>query len=250
MQLLEDILATLPDGDVIDVRIGLHWTAVVVDVDDERYCGLASTLAREHTLHGTPDVPQVGTLHTIPALQLARYALQTEHPTLASVGIAAMNALVPRDPDAWVDLNAEHVIAQHGAEKHVALVGRFTFVDRLRERVGALSVLEQNPQPDEYPASAAPDVLPQADVVAITGMTLQNHTLASLLALVRPGAFVIMVGPSTPLSPVLFDHGIDVLCGAVVEDIEPVLRGISQSAVFGQLHKLGVRLVNMSRAPV
>ncbi len=247
MRLLSDILATLPDGAVIDVRIGLRWTAVVVDVDGERRCGLASTLVARHKSHGNPDVPQPGTLHTRPARELAQLALRAERPTLASVGIAAINALLPRQPERWIELNAEDVIARHGAGRRVVLIGSFPFVERLRERVGELIVLDQQPQPGEQPAAAAPDVLPGADVVAITGMTLQNHTLAGLLSLCRPDAYRIMLGPSTPLSPVLFAYGFDALSGAIVTDIGAVLRGVSQGAAFRQLHRLGVRLVNMRR---
>ena len=44
MQLLAQLLDPLPDGEVVVVRIGLHWTAVVVEVDGARRCGLCSTL--------------------------------------------------------------------------------------------------------------------------------------------------------------------------------------------------------------
>lgn len=248
MQLLTDLLATLPDAAVVDVRIGLHWTAVVVENGDTPRCGLASTLAANHAQHGTPDVPQTGTLHTLSAHELASFAQNIDQPTLASVGIAAINALLPREPEKWVELNAEEKIAEHGAGKTVALIGSFPFIPRLRERVGSLNVLDQHPQPGEHPASAAAEILPQADVIAITGMTLQNHTLANLLPLCRPDAFLMMLGPSTPLSPVPFQHGFSVLSGAVVTDIDAVLRGVSQGAVFRQLHKLGVQLVNVERS--
>jgi uncharacterized protein (DUF4213/DUF364 family) len=54
-----------------------------------------------------------------------------------------------------------------------------------------------------------------------------------------------MLGPSTPLSPVLFDHGISVISGAQVVDVEAVLRTISQGATFRQVE--GVRLLTMTR---
>jgi hypothetical protein len=78
-------------------------------------------------------------------------------------------------------------------------------------------------------------------------MTLINHTLEGLLALCPPEAFVIVLGPSTPLTPLLFDHGVDILSGAVVTAIEPVLRIVSQGGNFRQVHRAGIRLVNMSK---
>ncbi len=71
---------------------------------------------------------------------------------------------------------------------------------------------------------AAADILPQADVVAITGTTLINHTIDELLAFCSTQALIGLLGPSTPLSSLLFDYGIDVLCGASVEIINPVLK--------------------------
>jgi len=68
-----------------------------------------------------------------------------------------------------------------------------------------------------------------------------------LLSLCSPDAYVIMLGPSTPLSPLLFAHGIDMLCGSIVERIDPVLDGIISGNGFRQIKPLGVRLVTMEK---
>jgi uncharacterized protein (DUF4213/DUF364 family) len=164
-----------------------------------------------------------------------------------SVGIAAVNALLPRQPDSWVDLNAEDVIAAQGADQAVALIGHFPFVERLRTRVGKLTVLELDPHQGDLPVSMAGQILPEADVVAITGMTLLNHTLDSLMNLCAPHALVILLGPSVPLSPFLFDRGIDILCGSIVTSIDNVLAAVRQGATFRQVRRAGVRLVTVTR---
>jgi len=247
MNLDDKLLASLPEGEVRQVCIGLHWTAVVAEVGGEQRCGLASTLRDEvHDHHRRPDVPQAGELAELPGRELAAL-LRSDRSTLVSVGMAAVNALLPRRPETWVDMNAEELIAGHGAGKTVALVGHFPFVPRLRSRVGELIVLENRPQPGDLPASAAQQVIPGADVVAITGMTLLNHTLEGILQLCSPQALVIVLGPSTPLTPVLWDYGVDWLSGAVVENVEAVLRAVSQGGNFRQVHRAGVRLVNMHR---
>jgi uncharacterized protein (DUF4213/DUF364 family) len=110
-----------------------------------------------------------------------------------------------------------------------------------------LTVLEINPLSDEVPATSAQDVLPAADVVAITGMSLINRTFEDLLNLCSPGSFVIVLGPSTPLSSVFFDYGVDLICGSLVTKIAPVLRAVRQGANFRQVHRAGVRLVSMAR---
>jgi uncharacterized protein (DUF4213/DUF364 family) len=76
-------------------------------------------------------------------------------------------------------------------------------------------------------------------------MTISNHTLEGLLSLCNPQAKVVLLGPSTPISPIFFEHGVDVVSGAVVTAIEPVLRLVSRGGNFRQVHHAGVRLVNI-----
>jgi uncharacterized protein (DUF4213/DUF364 family) len=241
---LEKLLESLQEGKCVQVCIGLHWTAVVVDVQGELRCGLAST-ARNNHVHGVPEVPQAGQLETLSAFDLAALTCEKQL-TLASVGAAAINALLPRHPERWTDMNAEEVIAKHGANKSVALVGHFPFTSRLRSRVGKLTILEKSPQPGDLPTDFAAEVIPKAEVVAITGTTLINHTFDGLLSLCSPDALVILLGPSTFLSPILFDYGIDLLCGSVVTDIEPVIKVVQQGGTFRQVHHAGVRLVSIT----
>ena len=248
MTLIDDLLAALPDGSVRDVQVGAFWTAVVVEIDGQAKCGLASTMSGDDNHHhgGGPAVRDAGHLMERSARELAALAF-SQSPMEAAIGIATINALLPALEERWVDLNAEEVIAQHGAGRPVALVGHFPFIPRLRDRVGSLSVLELQPRGEDLPADAASDVIPQADVLAITGTTLINHTFEGLMALRHPDALVLVLGPSTPLSPLLFDHGVHLLSGSVVEDVDSVLRVVSQGANFRQVRRQGVRLVTMQK---
>jgi uncharacterized protein (DUF4213/DUF364 family) len=248
LNLINDLLGTLQtDAPVRDVRVGAFWTAVVVEKPGgDVCCGLASTFSRNKAHHhGTPLVRGAGGLLEQSALGLASLAC-SDSQMERSIGLAAVNALLPRDERAWVELNAEHVIREGGAGKNVVIVGHFPFVGRLRPHLGRLSVLELSPVgPDDLPADRAQDVIPGADVVAITSTTLINDTFDGLISLCRSDALVLMLGPTTPLSPVLFDYGADVISGTLVEDIDLVLRGVSQGATFRQI--CGKRLVTMRR---
>ena len=246
--IIDGLLNSLTDGTVLDVRIGAFWTAVAVEVDGAQCCGLAASLRNQnhhHTLRA--DVENAGYLTSQSARQLANL-IRSDSMLETSVGMAAINALLPAYEELCTDCNAEDVIIQHGAGRKVALVGHFPFVTHLRERVGTLWVLEQQPRGDDLPAHAAPDIIPQADVVAITSTTLINHTLKDLLPLCRPEAHVLLLGPSTPLSPILFGYGVNFLSGVVVEKIDPVLQAVSQGANFRQLHQQGIRLVTMEKS--
>jgi uncharacterized protein (DUF4213/DUF364 family) len=128
----------------------------------------------------------------------------------------------------------------------VALIGSFPFIPRIKDRVGKLTILEKNPHAGELPAEMASEVLPEADVVAITSMTLVNHTFEDLFKLCAANAVKLLLGPSTPMHPLAFDYGLSLLSGSVITDTEAVIRGLEQGANFRQLHRAGVRLVTMT----
>ena len=65
MKLLNDLIAIVPEGEVVQVHIGLHWTAVVTVVEGRQGCGLSSTLHGPHEHGGEPQVPQAGHLTTL-----------------------------------------------------------------------------------------------------------------------------------------------------------------------------------------
>lgn len=239
--ILEELLASLPDDNhpVRALLVGAHWTVVC-----SRGCGLASTVVGDRP-HAHDKVRDVGRLHEKSARELAEYAL-SDIPLEASIGLAALNSLLPVEASRSVELNAAEVLAQRGAGKNVALVGHFPFIEKVRQSVGNLWVLEQRPTGDEYPAQAAAELIPQADVVALTASALINHTLDGLLALRRPDALVMLIGPSTPLSPLLFERGVDILSGSLVVDEAAVLRTVGQGATYQQVD--GAKRITLLKA--
>jgi uncharacterized protein (DUF4213/DUF364 family) len=70
--------------------------------------------------------------------------------------------------------------------------------------------------------------------------------MPGILALCK-GAFVLVIGPSTPLSPMLFDHGIDALSGFVARDIDKLVQAVSEGAAVAALRPYG-RYATIRRA--
>lgn len=239
MKLIDELLANLTDdAPVRSVLVGAHWTVVC-----SRGCGMASTLMGTKP-HGHEKVRDVGRLQEKSARELAEYA-RSDNLLEASLGVAAINSLLEIDPRQAVELNAAEVLASRGRGKNVALVGHFPFIPQLRQAAGQLWVIEQRPAEGEHPAEAAGELIPQADVVALTGTALINGTLDGLLELCRPDALVMVLGPSTPLSPVLFDHGATILSGTRVIDEGAVMRTVAQGATFQQVE--GVQRLTITR---
>jgi hypothetical protein len=233
MEILAEIIGAIrSDAAVREVRAGSYWIAVW-----SRYCGLASTLGDRTEL-------DIESLSGMSARALAEMALSPPGMERAA-GIAAINSLLEVDESRCRELNARDLLMERGAGKKVALVGHFPFVSELREAVSELSVLELQPRPGDLPAPEAARVIPEADIVAITGTAFVNGTMEELLGYCRPRSLVVLLGPTVPLSPVLFEHGVDIICGARVVDPQAVLSYVKAGKSFREMQ--GVRTLAMTR---
>lgn len=245
----EVLLNSVQPGKILSVHIGVSRAAVLAETDDGIRCGLAAVLSNTDRDHKKePPVKDAGRLHEMAYKDLASL-IDSPSFVESSVGLAAINALLPGDPSSWMNIKGEDYLFEHGVNKNIAVVGHFPFVDRLNQTARNLWVLELRPRDGDLPAEAAPDIIPQADLVAITSTTLTNRTFQSLTDLCRPDAEKIMLGPSTPLSGVMYDFGIDLLAGTVVVSPEETLLGVSQGITTRQLHQNGcLRYISMKKA--
>ena len=152
MKIIDALIEKLPeDMPVRSVLVGARWIVVC-----SRRCGMAATLESDHP-HGHAQVRDVGRLHKKNAHELAEYARSTDL-LEASIGVAAINSLLPVDESLAVEINASEVLADRGRGKNVALIGHFPFIPQLREVADHLWVIEQNPTEEEYPAASQPPI--------------------------------------------------------------------------------------------
>ena len=234
---VEKLLVSIQDDAAVrQILMGAHWTAVVLDTDPPR-CGLASTLPTVGH-HGGFPVKDAGVLHQQSGRRLAEL-LRSSSGLEASIGMAAFNALLDVDESGLAEANAEQIIRDRGSRGRVAIVGHFPFVERIKKDTKECWVLELDPRAGDLPATQAAELLPRADVVALTGTSLLNHTFDELIGLCRPGAFVLLLGPSVPFSPLLFDRGVGALSGTRVTDPDHVLLSVGQGATFRQIKRAG-----------
>ncbi len=240
MKIIDDVLSTLNyDALVQDIRQGPFQTAVWT-----RHCGLAATPHEPGPHHDKTPIKEAGSLLEKSTLELAGMAY-SRSPSEAAIGVATVNSLLEVDESRCRELDAADLLAEQGRSKKVALVGHFPFVPGLREIAAELWVIERQPQPGDFAEEESEKLIPQADVIGITGTALTNHTIEKLLELCRPQAFIIILGATTPLSPVLFNYGVNALSGTKVIDPELVLRCVSQGATFRQVS--GIRRLTMMK---
>jgi uncharacterized protein (DUF4213/DUF364 family) len=230
VKIIDNLLSSLNYSyQVKDIRIGPFQTAVVT-----HKCGLASTPHDAGQHHGLSPVAEAGSLLEKDAKTLA-FLAKSSSQMEAAIGMATINSMIEVDERYCAELNAADLLAKKGEGKKIAIVGHFPFVPRLRNTAKEIWVIEKSPREGDRPESEAKNLIPQADVVGITGTAFINHTIERLLLLCSPRAYIVILGGTVPLSTRLFDYGINAVSGTVVTNTESVLRGVSQGATFRQI---------------
>jgi len=223
---------TLKKRSVVDVRLGLGYSAVLLD---DGSLGLAHSLT-DGAFHCCEVSDKAGELGG-DAWGLAKLALAPRGMDSA-VGVATINAAVnpgvkAREGDVleFLDLRPN---------EKIGMVGYFRpLVPKLREG-HELLIFERAPQDDEvYPDWAGEKMLPTVDVAIITGTAIINKTIDHLLNLTANAREIVVVGPSTTLAAEVFaKRGVALLSGMVVEDTEKALRIVSQGGGARELNKV------------
>jgi uncharacterized protein (DUF4213/DUF364 family) len=208
------------------VVVGLNWT-LVVGPDG---AGMAQTPARGTA--GCRSLPRPGTYAGQPLATLAAL-WASENIFEHTIAVAAVNAHWNRYDLEAGPANGLDLIESRG--ERTVVVGRFPGV---AERHPGAAVVEREPRAGEYPESALPKLLANAEFVAVTASTIVNGSLPGILALC-PNAFIVVIGPGTPLSPALFDLGIAALSGFVARDVGKLADAVSEGAAVAALRPFG-----------
>jgi len=215
MKLIDDLISDVRDKDtgVRDVHVGYAWIGVL-----SGNCGVAKNLG---ALQGY-KVRDLGELTEKTAIELAEYA-KSWNMIEAGVGFAAINSLItPRGKE----LNMLEFLLENADGKKIAMVGHFPKVNELRKRADELWVIEKQPQKGDFIDTASEYFIPKADIAVITSSSVINKSIERLLELSQ--GLTILIGPSTPMSPVLFDYGVDMLAGIRVVDEERMMKKIAE----------------------
>lgn len=243
-RLIESLIASmdLPTATIREIAVGSHFVGIQAETDGTISSGLAATLG-----HRPTDFEQTRVGSLIGSdLQSAAQLLLKESGFSIALGLAALNAGIT-PPVSPPHTDAASVMAAKGRDKEVVLVGNFPFAGWLREQVGRLHLLELQDLPERTPPEQWDAVLGRCHVLGLTGTTLLTRAMATFLSK-APQAFTVVIGPSTPLSPILFDHGVDVLAGCRIEKVEPVFAGIRQGLSFRQFKQMGVRFLAWAKS--
>lgn len=193
----------LRDRVVTDAVLGLSLTAVELDGRD---IGL-SYILRDRLPAGCSAFGFAQHIIGLPALDVARLALEGRDDAQRGVGMAvitgATRALnLPDEPAAptpfGLQVRPADRVGMIGyippvAEQLTQMGARVTIFDKgltVSGGEGAAQVLDMSRQPE---------ILPQCDLMIITGTTLINGSIDNLLDLCQKAREIVLVGSSTPM---------------------------------------------------
>ncbi|MGI6428628.1 MAG: Rossmann-like domain-containing protein [Syntrophomonadaceae bacterium] len=244
----DDLIDSIPDNlTVQDCMLGLHWTLV----KSEGGTGTAMTVNG-----GQENSDEYRELVGMPLKELAGYVKSWTFPN-ASLGMAAINSALNTTQQVSVLTNPTFQITENSEEdnafstfmpyikdKKVAVIGHFPNIEELGEFC-QLSILERMPQKGDYPDPACEYLLPEQEVVFITGSAFINKTMPRLLTLAKDSQ-IILVGPSVPISPVLFDYGVDVISSTVILNEELIWRVVKQGGKM-KIFKMGAQMISIKQ---
>ena len=161
-----------------------------------------------------------------------------------ALGIAALNALsdycinknTKNDFEILYGVDAFDIIDIAQASQAVVVGALAPMLKRLiKEKIPFhvlemdVSTLKEHEMPYYLPPDKAPACVPEADLLVITGTTLLNDTLEGLLHMAKPGAQIVVTGPTASVVPdPFFRRGVTLLGGISVTNPNDLLDIISE----------------------
>ncbi len=220
MDIYEDLISTVKDDfdtNVANLSISIRWIAAIT-----KKLGISITYDNEKHMTGIEDA---GYFKGKKAFELLEY-LKTFDTLKVGIGLATLNSLI-KIPEKYEQFNVFDYLLEKSKDKKILFIGHFEDIEKLKGIAKEIVIIERKPKGGDYLDTFQEYLIPEADIVAITGSTFANKSIKRILELSKD-KYTIVFGPSTPLSEVLFDYGVDMIGGIVVKDDNKVFDIISQ----------------------
>ncbi|QSH58954.1 hypothetical protein A0J47_019880 [Photobacterium damselae subsp. damselae] len=228
-QLEQALAASIPNSIVVDsVLFGFNW----VFVKAGNLCGIARS--PERGTEGARTIrPKEGFAGKTLA-QLAQYFCSFD-PLCRALGLAAINAYWNRIDNPYHFNHTGGFSAITPPGNGLVIIGGFRSV---QQRLHSAKIIEREPRPGDIAVEDAPMAFQTAQQLAITAQTLMNGSLEPILCSSRNVPHHLLVGPSAPLCPILFDYGIDEISGLIMKNPTKVMQFIAESGAMIMLDDL------------
>lgn len=213
-ELYDTLLSGLPRTGVVTRAIpGERWTLVETEAGGAGYAMTTEGGSRPAMFPNGIEGMRI---------RVAAEAAKSWNLVEAGLGVAAINAYY-NTAERMAELGCAEPYDNYClrgvdvAGRKVGLIGHLRMPPGTLDAAESVRILEKHPKPGDYPDTACEFILPDCDIVLITGSSIVNKTLPRLLELCK-NAYVVLTGPTVPLCPALLECGIDRLAGMVVTD--------------------------------
>jgi uncharacterized protein len=228
------------------VAFGRYFTVVKLS---NGYGGICFTLEKdmpeaECSPSSAKAMSNAGKIQGMP-VKKALEEMFTQDPLKKALGIAIINALSnaiwsKESPQGYKIVKHKHAIdgIEIKEDANVVLVGVLPpYLKLLKTRKKPFCVLETDAAtlkadvlPFYAPLDKAPEKVPLADILIITGATLIDDTLEGLLGMVKPGAEIVLVGPTGGMLPeALFKRGVKRVGGLLVTNPDGLMDMLAEA---------------------
>jgi hypothetical protein len=228
-RLYRDLTLGVAEDEVHQIACGPRW----IMVEGSHGCGLA--YLPRHPRELLPQLPRFAKLGLRGLAELSR----SWDPLEMALGIAAINAHYNSYDIAARPGNGTKLFREVGGR--VVVIGAFPGVDGILPNC---SVIEAEPRPGEFPIVAMDSLLPGCGGAVINSSALINRSLPRILRLAQ-GCRAALIGPATPMTPRLYDYGLEVLGGLVIDDPNGLGAAIRAGALPREFTRFG-RFVHLA----
>lgn len=193
--LLDECHNKLKDLLIVDYILGLSYVAV----ETEAGVGLAYTF-REAVKNGCNIMNE--DLRRTPAAKAAKM-INSDDLLESAIGLATINSVLNNTDCDESDI-LDHIDFH---DKIVGMVGFFhPVVEKLTPMVKNLYIFELKDIAGSFRPEYAKRILPQCDIVIISGTTFVNKTTEDFFHYIPASSKKVILGPSTPLSKKLSEY--------------------------------------------
>ena len=244
---------------VSDIRIGIYLTAVRLS---DGSIGTSATLPADHPFckKSSRDFGDLSPLKIKGQKVVDILESEKSSPVISSIKTAVLSALsseIINSGDYNIVYDCDPIdLTDINPLKTITIVGAFqSYIRKISGTANKLYVLEMNetalpPEHKKYfvPSQDYRSVLPDSDIVIITGQTLVNGTLDNLLEVISRDAQVILTGPSGNILPdILFQNKISIIGAIRITDPDKLFDIVSEGGAGFHLFEYCARKICILR---
>lgn len=230
------------------IVIGVGYTGVKLSNND---AGVCHSLIAESNPDCCEVLKQAGTVTDTPLDKLLDL---TDSWDLFEriIGVATLNALsqtVLRDMEfPLLRKNLIDVLEVEPSDTVTMIGGIKPFIAPITRSSKKLIILERGSKEEGvYPDTACEELVPESDVVIITGSTLANGTIDRLLELSKNARKIAIVGPTTSIVPTpLFERNVDYCGGIQISDPDMLMTVLQEAGGTPQMKQAGTLVTYMN----